>query len=123
MSFDFTGRTQLAVGLDFHWSYLTFGAGVRNQFHNVDKSLEDHYTSTSISPRIHSAVYPYVFLSWEFRVTDWFHLGATVFQPLFFDPVIYAPIFGVNIRLTHLAPERNTWKGPLPTPVPITPFR
>lgn len=123
MSFGFTGRTQLAVGLDFRWSYLTFGAGVRNQFHNVEKSIEDHYTTASISPKIRSAAYPYVFLSWEFRVTDWFHLGATVFQPLFFDPVIYAPIFGVNIRLTHLAPERNTWKGPPPTPVPITPFR
>ena len=43
--------------------------------------------------------------------------------PLFFDPVIYAPIFGVNIRLTHLAVERNSWKGPPPTPVPITSFR
>lgn len=123
MSYGFTGRTQLAVGLDFKWSYLTFGAGVRNQFHNVDKSQEDHYTSYSISPRISSTAYPYVFLSWEFRATDWLHIGATVFQPLFFDPVIYAPIFGVNIRVTHLAAERTTWKGPDPTPVPVTPFR
>jgi len=123
MSYGFTGRTQLAVGVDFRWSYLTLGAGIRNQFHNVEEALEEHYSTTSISPKIRSTAYPYVFLTWEFPVTGWFHVGATVFQPLFFDPVIYAPIFGVNIRLTHLAPERNTWKGPPPTPVPITPFR
>lgn len=123
MSYGFTGRTQIALGANFGWSYLTFGAGVRNQFHNVEKSIEHHYTSATISPKIRSNAYPYAFLSWEFRATDWLYIGATVFQPLYFDPVIYAPIFGVNIRITHLAAERTSWKGPPPTPVPVTPFR
>ena len=118
----FIGRTQLAVGLDFKWSYLSLGAGVRNQPHNVDESSETHYTSATISPRIHFAVYPYIFLSWEFKITRIFHVGLTVYQPLNFDPVIYAPVFGFNLRLTHWARERHDWVGPPPENVPVTPY-
>ncbi|MFN2167555.1 MAG: hypothetical protein ACK2U9_14975 [Anaerolineae bacterium] len=133
LSVGFTGRTQVAVGYDFKWSYLTFGTGIRNQLHNVGESVEYHYLEEGIGPRIRSAAYPYVFLSWEIRATDWLHIGATVYQPLNVDPVIYAPIFGINIRLNQVDRSRGrqgpptqgdglpappTPLGPPPTPVP-----
>jgi hypothetical protein len=87
----------------------------------VDESLETHYTTFSISPRISYEPYPYVFAAWEIRITPAFYIGLTVYQPLYFDPVIYAPIFGFNLRVTHLARERTEWEGPPPRPVPVTP--
>jgi hypothetical protein len=93
----------------------------------VGESLEVHYIDDTIGPRIRSAAYPYVFVSWEFRATDWLHIGATVYQPLNIDPVIYAPIFGVNIRITHVDRWRNRRVNrgddlpPAPTPLPPPP--
>lgn len=114
----FIGRTQLGAGFDFGWSHLTVGAGVRNQPHNVDESLEVEYTPADIDPRISHTVYPFIYLNWEFRLARWLYLGATVYQPLNFDPVIFAPIFGINLRMTHVARERSEWQGPKPRPVP-----
>jgi hypothetical protein len=121
-TYSMQGRTQLAVGVDLRWSHLTVGVGLRNQAHNVDQSLELHATSSDISPRLSYTAYPYVYLTWEFRIYRGLYAGLAVYQPLNFDPVIYAPIIGVNLRLTHLARERTEWEGPAPTPVPVTPL-
>lgn len=116
------GRTQVGIGLDFGWSHLSVGGGVRNQPHNVDESMESHYSSSGISPRISSVPYPFAYLMWEVRLARWAYAGITVYQPLYFDPIIYAPIFGLSLRLTHLARERTEWVSPPPEPAEVAPF-
>jgi hypothetical protein len=118
----FVGRTQLGVGLDFGWSHLSLGAGLRNQPHNVDESMEFEVHPTLISARIESVPYPFAYLIWELRLAKWAYVGVTMYQPLYFDPIVYAPIFGISFRITHLARERTEWVGPPPTPVQISPF-
>jgi len=118
----FVGRAQAGLGVDLGWSHLSFGGGVRNQPHNVDESKELHISLAFISARIDSVAYPFAYINWEVRLAPWAYAGITMYQPLNFDPIIYAPIIGITLRLTHVARERTDWVGPPPEPVPITPF-
>ena len=99
----FVGRAQLALGIALGWSHLTLGTGLRNHPHNVDETSELHTSPGEILPELEHAVYPFVFALWEIHATGWLHVALSVYQPLNFDPVIYAPILGISLRLHHRA--------------------
>lgn len=100
-------RFQSAVGIDLNWSHLTFGVGGRTQPHNTDATVEVLHTPGEITPQLNTTFYPYAFVSWEFHISDWAHLSASVYQPLLFDPVIFAPILGFQFRIAPPDPSMS----------------
>lgn len=98
----FIWRTQVAFGLALGWSHLTIAFGARNQPHNVDQSKEVHYYADDIEPRLDDTVYPYLHVGWEIHIRKWVHVTVGAYQPLRFDPIIYAPILGVGLRLNQV---------------------
>ena len=120
-SFQYMFRARLALGLDLGWSHLTFGGGIRNQVHNVDSSMEEHLSSEGIEPRLSHAGYPYVQVTWEVHIQEWLHVSAGVYQPLAFDPVIYAPIVAISLRFNTISehfPFRPDLRRGRPQPPP-----
>jgi hypothetical protein len=109
-------RAQAAVGLALGWSHLTLGFGARNQPHNVDQTVEVHYSPYNIDPKIYDTTYPFFHLGWEIHVRDWFHITVGLYQPLRFDPIIYAPIIGVSMRLNQVFYHRWFTKRKRKTP-------
>lgn len=93
-------RGWAALGANLGWSDLSVSFGVRNQPVNVDATEELHDSPSDISPELSNVAYPYVSLLWEIHIQRWAHLGVTVYQPLAFDPVIYAPVVGASLRFT-----------------------
>ena len=110
----FLTRAQLGLGIDMDWSYLTLGAGIRNQPYNVDATREEHLTSSSIGPEVAQKPYPYIYASWEIRATNWLGISLAVYQPLYFDPIVYAPVIGINLRFSDPGPHR--YRTPRPPP-------
>jgi hypothetical protein len=113
-------RTQLAVGLDFGRSHLTLGMGLRNHPYNDDATEEAHWDDDDIGPRLEHAAYPYIHAGWEIHITEWAHATVGIYQPLNFDPVIYAPIIGVSFRITQVV-RKFVGGEPEPSPEPAPP--
>lgn len=107
-------RTQVSVGLDFGHSHLTVGAGLRNHPYNKDATVETHTSSSDINAALSDAAYPYVHAGWEFHFNEWAHATVGIYQPLNFDPVIYAPIVGISFRFTQQVPYFGKGGPPLP---------
>jgi len=106
----FLTRAQLGVGIALGWSYLSVAAGVRNQPYNRDATREIQMDPGEIDPHILQVVYPYIAINWEIEATSWLGVGLTIYQPLNFDPVIYAPVIGINFRVT--GPPRSFGSAP-----------
>lgn len=96
-------RVWLAVGGELGWSTVTMGAGIRPHPTNTDETVETLGSSSDISPEFDYTMYPFLFFGWEFHIRRIAHIGVTIHQPLLFDPVAYAPVLGINLRLTHLS--------------------
>lgn len=81
-----------------------------------------HDSSDDIANALRPEVYPYVQVTWEIHLQRWFHISVGVFQPLGFDPVIYAPIVGISLRFNTVetqGPFRP--EQPKPPPPPPSP--
>jgi hypothetical protein len=100
-------RLWVAVGWDFHWSHLTFAFGIRPHPYNTHISREHHDDPSTISPDLEYTLYPYVLIGWELHMAQWAHISLAVYQMLDFDPVVYAPIFGLNLRFNQLSRGRR----------------
>jgi hypothetical protein len=119
----FIGRAHMAVGISLGWSHLTIAFGVRNQPHNVDKSEESHYGPRDIDARLRNATYPFATIGWEINLSQYAHITVGIYQPLNFDPVIYAPVVGISFRFNQIYdhPWFNPKKKRRPPPPEPTP--
>lgn len=113
-------RSQLSVGFKLGWSQLTVSLGARNQPYNAEYTEESHYTTATINPAISQAFYAYAHIGWEIHATEWLHFSINAYQPLTFDPIIFYPTVGVNIRITQTipgfgsrSPPKTRYSGPV----------
>jgi hypothetical protein len=109
-------RIWLGFGVDLGWSHLTIALGGRPHPTNVEVSLETHTSSKDIQPEIDYEFYPYLYLGWELHLARWAHLSVGIYQMLNFDPVRYAPIVGINLRLNHLSTAERYRRDRTATP-------
>jgi len=98
-------RAWLALGADLGWSSITAGLGVRAHPTNLEATVEDHISPGGIDDEIGFEAYPFVYMGWEIHVRRIAHFTVGLTQPLRFDPVAYAPIFGLSFRLTYPSSE------------------
>lgn len=136
---EFIGRTYGAMGIRLGWSHLTFAVGVRNHLYNVGVRYERVEDESDIGPALTYVPYPYFQIGWEIRITDWLQVMVGAYQPLASNPVSYAPIIGIGLRLTDMAfgtnrrgksrrrpkatPVARPVTQPRPTPVPRKPVQ
>jgi hypothetical protein len=100
-------RAWIAVSGDLRWSTITMGFGIRPQVYNTDETIEAHASSASIDTELEYEIYPYLYVGWEFHIRQVAHVSLGVYQPVMFDPVMYAPVVGVNVRLTYASRSRR----------------
>jgi hypothetical protein len=69
----------------------------------VDESHETHLGAEGIQARLRDTIYPYAQVAWEVHLGDHAHLSLGAFQPLWFDPVAYAPVVGIGLRFNQIS--------------------
>jgi len=92
-------RTQLTLGIDLGRVQLVLAAGARNVPHHIKgQTALRTDNSPPLDWRDAFSIYPYVFAGVQVRLAKGFSLVAGLAQPLYFDPVIYAPLVSVGLQ-------------------------